>query len=107
MNYPDFIFQQRSNKVAVIFVTNEDEQSLIFKPSTFVASLESIYSEDKEIKSYGFFGFNDMPGCTPRNYAPNYEGSHFQEVIVQTGGFALSACSKTFKSDFIKIVRDL
>jgi len=106
LNFPNFSRAQTNEKLILIFATDEDEQSTIYNPESFLKAVKTIYGENAIIKAYGIFGFNGMEGCV-NSYSPNYKESSFKQVIDATGGFAISACSNTFDIDLTKIVEDL
>lgn len=106
VNYPDFSRRGVDSSLAIIFVTDEVEQSVIFNPDTFLTTLKSIYGTYGKTKIYGAFGFKDMEHCPTNQNGPTYEGSKFQKVIEATGGFAISACSESFETGLNKIARD-
>ena len=107
INSPRFSRAQRKSNLVVIFVTDEKEQSTLFSTQLLLTNLSHFYGSYDRITMYGIFDYEDMENCTHRYQNETYKWSRFEEAIVLTKGFAISACTRFFEHDFISIARDV
>jgi hypothetical protein len=88
-------FLRPSAHLAIIMVSDEEEQSeqsrgSSFSATNFLSSIRSKVSSDRNIRFYGALDAHGLKGCDNR-WNP-YKDSPYEEVINATEGFVLSAC---------------
>lgn len=95
--------------LAVIMVTDEEEQSEDRFGSNYSAlstinSIRSFKNAESIIRFYGAFNFGDLASCS--NYV-KYKNSPFEEIINETSGIHMSACTADFGKNLAAIGKDI
>ena len=102
-------FLRPNSHLAVIMVTDEEEQSEDFgaqyQALSFLNTLGAFVNSNRTIRFYGAFDFGDLQDC--RNSWEDYAGSAFEEIISETGGFHISACVSDFGSKLVEVGKDI
>lgn len=104
-------FLRPNSHLAVIMVTDEEEQSAkrmgsSYSAPAFLNTLTNFISTNKTLRFYGAFDFKDLQDCGG-TWSEEYAGSPFEEVINFTGGFHVSACISDFGSKLVEIGKDI
>ncbi|MDP7319199.1 MAG: vWA domain-containing protein [Bacteriovoracaceae bacterium] len=104
-------FYRPSAHLAVIMVTDEEEQSLKdfgaqYEAMTFLNAVSSFKDSGKILRFYGAFNFPDLTDCSAfgNEY---YAGSPFEKVINHTSGIHMSACTADFGKRLAEIGKDI
>jgi hypothetical protein len=103
-------FYRRDSHLAVIMVTDEEEQSKKrfgsqFEAVNFLDSLRAMKSPEKIIRFYGAFQFPDLQDCS--GWGDTYADSPFEKIINMTDGIHMSACVSDFGTRMAEIGRDI
>ncbi len=99
--YPDFLRPEAA--LAVIMITDEEEQSGI-PAASFVEFLLNLKNGDaSRVFIYGAFEGNDI-GCRS---ASHYQGSPFEEAVNLTHGKYYGICSPSFGENLADLAQDL
>ena len=110
----DFTHFFRSDAhLVVIMVSDEKEQSYNLDSTKYLAAnfynhLRGLKDQEKVLRFYGAFDFSDMQGCSGTGWGTDkYIGSAFEEIIDQSAGFAISACTRSFGTELAKVGDDI
>lgn len=95
--------------LAVIMVTDEPEQSKSvfgaqYEVPAFLNALSSTMNSDRILRFYGAFDYGDLNGCKSMT---SYAGSPVEEVINDTLGLHMSACTSDFGRQLAEIGKDI
>ncbi len=107
---PNYNFVRRHSHLAIVMVTDEEEQSedeygAQYEALTFINAVKSLKDPTKKVRFYGAFDFDDLEECD--NWGASYYGSPFEKVITETGGIFMSACTEDFGVKLAEIGRDI
>jgi len=107
-------FLRGNAHLAVIMVTDEDEQSQrrygsAYEPETLLNTLSAYVANFKKIRFYGALSRIDLEGCTSRDVGDykEYKGSAYEKIIDESGGFNISACLDDFGIRLADIGKDI
>lgn len=103
-------FFRRDAHLAIIMVTDEEEQSeekwgSSYEALTLINAIKSMKESDKVVRFYGAFNFPDLQDCS--GWGNGYAGSPFETIISETSGIFMSACTKDFGKDLAEIGKDI
>lgn len=104
-------FFRRNAHLAVIMVTDEEEQSegkfgTQYDPVALINSIKSLKTPNRIVRFYGAFNFKDLENCSSGWGAP-YQDSPFEKIINDTAGIHMSACTDDFGTDLAAIGKDI
>ena len=99
--YDDRRFLRKDSKLAIIIISDEDEQGIVLTPEQFVDAL----SRNKEPDTVGVYG---LLGMTEKgeDCGTQYAGSRYEAVINATNGRAFPICG-SFSYSFSQIADQL
>lgn len=103
-------FFRKNAHLAVIMVTDEQEQSeddfgKQYEYINFLNTVQTMRDPSKIIRFYGAFSFRDLQNCG--SYDGNYVGSAYDQIITETSGIHMSACTKDFGNQLAAIGKDI
>lgn len=103
--YPNFL--RKNATFGIVFVNDNHESSPLTSPQ-FLQKLSAITGGLDHVFMYGVYGATDL-GCNPNDDDEdwNYQGSTFNQAILQQHGFAFSLCNADFGTSLSKITDDL
>lgn len=100
-------FHRKTAHLAVIMITDEEEQSGNFTVNEVLLNLEKRLYGGRQLRFYGAFDAGDLTGCRQSTYTLQYKNSRFEEAITQTNGFAFSACIEDFGGQLARVGEDI
>ncbi len=103
-------FLREDSHLAVIMVTDENEQSegefgVDYNAQNFLSRIKMRIGSDHQLRFYGAFEMDDLRECGRERVV--YKGSPFAEVITATKGFHISACVNDFGTQLATIGDDI
>ncbi len=105
---PEFV--RGSSHLAVIMVTDEREQSGSlsgpYAPLEMLNTVSGYVGSNKKVRFYGALQASDFEGCSTWDEI-TYEGSRYENIIKESGGFAISACVDDFGVKLADISKDI
>ncbi len=110
MNPGPIPFLRGNSHLAVIMVTDEEEQSqemdrTLYEVNNFYAAMRSMISPLFKMRFYGAINAKELEQCSA--YAMDYAESPFEKVIGLTNGFVVSACKPDFGEGLASIGKDI
>jgi hypothetical protein len=107
---PQFI--RDSSHLAVIMVTDEEEQSESrygskYEPITFLNTVKTRVNKFRKVRFYGALNRIDLEGCDNPGDRTTYSGSKYEKIIDESGGFHISACLDDFGTRLADIGKDI
>jgi hypothetical protein len=104
-------FFRRDAHLAIIMVTDEEEQSershgAQFEAISLINSIKSLKTPNRVVRFYGAFNFKDLEDCRTWS-GETYSGSPFETVINETAGLHMSACTTDFGTQLAAIGKDI
>jgi len=102
--YPNF--GRKAATLAIIFVTDAEEQSGTNDAQLFLDFLKIQKTSLTSVVVYGVFAANDL-GCRSDEGFWNYAGSEYEEVIKATQGKVYPICSPDFGKNLADLGKDL
>ncbi|MFT6630171.1 MAG: hypothetical protein ACJAS4_000105 [Bacteriovoracaceae bacterium] len=104
-------FFRRDAHLAIIMVTDEEEQSesdhgAQFEAISLINSIKSLKTPNRIVRFYGAFNFKDLDSCKS-GWGAAYANSPFQKVIDETAGIHMSACTNDFGTKLAAIGKDI
>lgn len=107
-------FLRGNAHLAVIMVTDEDEQSQsryggAYAPTTLLNTLTAYVNSGRKIRFYGALSRIDLDGCDNGDVGDyvKYAGSDYETIINASGGFNISACLDNFGLRLADIGKDI
>lgn len=95
-------FLRPSSHFVVIFVTDEAEQSST-QSLAFYEMMQNRLGFGKIFRAFGAFGHYDLEDCRRTSWNASYEGSKFEQLILKSDGFHISACTDEFGKDLARV----
>jgi hypothetical protein len=106
-----FPFLRGGSHLAVIMVTDEEEQSQeisnLYEVNSFYAAMVNMISPYFKLRFYGAINAKELESCTSYGTSLRYTNSPFEKIIQLSDGFVVSACKPEFGEDLAKIGKDI